>query len=66
MHYSLRGAAIGSVALTASANSSTGHRLISRPKSVQIFSPIKFDPAKLTLIPEAVFQVCFKQIFCQI
>ncbi|PAV62248.1 hypothetical protein WR25_25032 [Diploscapter pachys] len=57
MHYSLRGAAIGSVALTASANSSTGHRLISRPKSVQIFSPIKFDPTKLTLIPEAVFQL---------
>ncbi|CAD6186079.1 unnamed protein product [Caenorhabditis auriculariae] len=57
LRYVLRAESIGSVSLTATAKSTSGRALASRPRVVQIFSPIFLQPKILTLIPESTFQL---------
>ncbi|CAB3410581.1 unnamed protein product [Caenorhabditis bovis] len=57
LRYILRAESIGTVSLSALAKSTSGRVLTSRPKTVQIFSPIMLQPKFLTLIPEAKFQL---------
>ncbi|CAO4362101.1 unnamed protein product [Caenorhabditis nigoni] len=57
LRYKLRANSIGSVSLSATSKSSSGRVLSSRPHTVQIFSPIFLQPKRLTLIPDAKFQL---------
>uniref|UniRef100_A0A1I7UXK6 Protein-tyrosine-phosphatase n=1 Tax=Caenorhabditis tropicalis TaxID=1561998 RepID=A0A1I7UXK6_9PELO len=57
LRYRLRANSIGTVSLSATSKSSSGRILSSRPHTVQIFSPIFLQPKRLTLIPDAKFQL---------
>lgn len=57
LRYKLRANSIGTVSLSATSKSSSGRVLSSRPHTVQIFSPIFLQPKRLTLIPDAKFQL---------
>ncbi|KAF1770985.1 hypothetical protein GCK72_002809 [Caenorhabditis remanei] len=57
LRYTLRANSIGTVSLSATSKSSSGRVLSSRPHNVQIFSPIFLQPKRLTLIPDAKFQL---------
>ncbi|CAL2028956.1 unnamed protein product [Caenorhabditis brenneri] len=57
LRYRLRANSIGTVSLSATSKSSSGRVLSSRPHTVQIFSPIFLQPKRLTLIPDAKFQL---------
>lgn len=57
LRYKLRSNSIGTVSLSATSKSSSGRVLSSRPHTVQIFSPIFLQPKRLTLIPDAKFQL---------
>ncbi|VDM68464.1 unnamed protein product [Strongylus vulgaris] len=53
----IRALSVGAVSLTASAKSTSGKILNSRPHTIQVFSSFTLHPQKITLIPESTFQL---------
>ncbi|KJH46383.1 bacterial group 2 Ig-like protein [Dictyocaulus viviparus] len=55
--YRIRALSVGGVILSASARSTSGRTLTSRPHTIQVFSPLMLLPQKITLIPGSTFQL---------